>query len=175
MSTQKGFTLFVALIVSSVMLAVGFSIGNIVLKQLTLSSAGKESQIAFFAADSGAECALYWDRKDREGLSVLESVFAPTSNQGSIQSAVRCGTEASGAVKSVDFSNDGDTMSTSTFFVNYTNPDDPTYKACAKVMVVKNGPFTVIETRGYNADITPNNGCDLSHPRTVERGLRINY
>ena len=39
------------------------SIYNITLKELILSSYGRNSQFAFYAADTGLECALYWNIK----------------------------------------------------------------------------------------------------------------
>lgn len=179
-TTQKGFTLFVSLIVTSILLAVGFSIGNIILKQLSLSSSGRESQIAFFAADSGAECALYWDRKDSNGLSSLDSVFATTSNAQHVTDVVKCGAgfDNLGTISNVAFFNGLDNLTaTTTFYVNFNSRTDANYRACAKVTVAKNGPFTVIESRGYNSSMKGDTlgTCDVSAPRTVERGLRLNY
>lgn len=50
-----------SVLISSLLVAVGLSIFNLTLKEITLSTAGRESQIAFYAANSGMECALYWD------------------------------------------------------------------------------------------------------------------
>src|SRR3989338_2338056 len=58
---EAGFTLLLAALVGSIVLAIGSSIFVIAQKQLILSSIGRESQFAFYAADTGAECALYWD------------------------------------------------------------------------------------------------------------------
>src|SRR3989338_4185708 len=60
-NSQKGFTLLLAALVSSIVLALGTSIFKLAQKELTLSSIGRDSQFAFYAADTGAECALYWD------------------------------------------------------------------------------------------------------------------
>ena len=57
---QKGFTLLYALLVISVVLMVTASIFSILLKEMRISSFGKASQIAYYAAESGAECAVYW-------------------------------------------------------------------------------------------------------------------
>ncbi len=60
-SRQRGFTLLLAALISSIVLAVGAAIFGIAQKQLTLSAIGRDSQFAFYAADTAAECALYWD------------------------------------------------------------------------------------------------------------------
>ncbi len=58
---SAGFVLPFAVLLSGILLSIGLAIFSITLKELILSSAGRESQFAFFAADAGAECALYWD------------------------------------------------------------------------------------------------------------------
>lgn len=57
----KGFTLFYAVLTASLLLAIGIAIFNITFKELILSSGARESANAFYAADTGLECALYWD------------------------------------------------------------------------------------------------------------------
>ena len=58
---EAGFTLLIAALVASVVLALGASIFDLAQKEVTLSSIGRDSQFAFYAADTAAECALYWD------------------------------------------------------------------------------------------------------------------
>lgn len=57
----RGFTLLLAALIASIVMALGGSIFTIAQKQVTLSSIGRDSQFAFYAADTAAECALYWD------------------------------------------------------------------------------------------------------------------
>src|SRR3989344_7944098 len=57
---QAGFTLFFAIVVIAVLMGVGVAIANLVTKQLKLSSLYRESQVAFYNADTGLECALRW-------------------------------------------------------------------------------------------------------------------
>ncbi len=60
--TQKrGVVLLIAVLVSSVALAVGLGVYNRTYKELLFASYWKQTQIAFAAADAGLECALYWD------------------------------------------------------------------------------------------------------------------
>ena len=58
---DRGFTILLAALVSAIVLAIGSSIFAIAQKQIILSSIGRDSQFAFYAADTAAECALYWD------------------------------------------------------------------------------------------------------------------
>lgn len=76
---KRGFTILLAALVASLVLALGISIFTIAQKQLILSSLGRGSQFAFYAADSGAECALYGDLRLRafdEGATTTEITCA---------------------------------------------------------------------------------------------------
>ena len=75
---NKGFVIFIAAVVTSLLVLIGLLISNISLRQLTFSFAGKNSQIAFTAASSGVECALYWDQNNPTNPS--ESAFVSATN-----------------------------------------------------------------------------------------------
>ncbi|MGB8815631.1 MAG: hypothetical protein WCC74_00090 [Minisyncoccia bacterium] len=60
---KKGFALLFAVFTASVMLLIGVSIFSVSLRELAISQSAKDSQLAFYAADSARECALYWDIK----------------------------------------------------------------------------------------------------------------
>ena len=58
---NKGFTLLMAIVTTSMLLVVSFFVVNVALKQLVISISNKESQYAFYNSESGLECATYWD------------------------------------------------------------------------------------------------------------------
>jgi hypothetical protein len=58
---SDGLALFFAVLTASLVLTIGLALFNITLKEFVLSSQIRDSQFAFYAADSGLECALYWD------------------------------------------------------------------------------------------------------------------
>lgn len=58
---KRGVALLVAILVSSVALAVGLGVYNRTYKELIFASFWKQTLIASSAADSGLECALYWE------------------------------------------------------------------------------------------------------------------
>jgi len=175
---KAGFTLFVAMVVSSLLLAVGFSISNIILKQLLLAGSGKDSQVAFYAADSGAECAQFWDAKDSTGASLnTDGPFATSTDVKNF--SIKCGSGLVGTQKTTD--GNAGKNATSTLVIDYSSGD---YKACSVVVVAKgftnNGtediPFTKVISRGYNASkLSDLSGCDTTNKRTVERGLMVQY
>ena len=70
-SSKRGFTLLIAALVASIVLTLASAIFDIAQKQVTLASLSQQSQYAFYAADTAAECALYWD--------VRFSYFAPVT------------------------------------------------------------------------------------------------
>jgi hypothetical protein len=60
---KSGFAMLYAVLVSSLLLAIGISIFNISIKELNIATSERDSQISFYAADSAIECAMYWGRK----------------------------------------------------------------------------------------------------------------
>lgn len=58
---NKGFTLLLAVLISSIILAISLSIFGIIIREIALSTSARESRLALYAADSGIDCAIYWD------------------------------------------------------------------------------------------------------------------
>src|SRR3989338_5580655 len=77
--TEHGFVLLYAVLVASIALSIGLSLYCITIKELIISSSSRDSQLAFYAADAGAECALYWD--------VQEKAFSTTTPTNTITCA----------------------------------------------------------------------------------------
>jgi hypothetical protein len=59
---HKGFVILFVVLIASIILLIGAGVFTISIKQNILSSTARESQLAFSAADSGVECALYYDK-----------------------------------------------------------------------------------------------------------------
>lgn len=162
-SSSRGFTLFIAVIVSSLFLAIGFSLASLSVKQQIISSIGKESQFAFYAADTGIECALYWDFKGTD-------VFATPSQPTPPSSDVKCNNlDVDDDLWSITTNADGSVTTKFAF-------DFPPQTYCAMVTVTKSADLrTKIESRGYNNASRSLSSCQSSNPRTVERAIRVNY
>ena len=60
---QGGFTLIVAVVFISVFLGFGLALSSLGYKQSVLASSAVDSQYAFYAAESGLECALHNDQQ----------------------------------------------------------------------------------------------------------------
>ena len=80
--SREGFTLLLSLVVVSIVLSVGLGVFDIVFRELIFSGMSRESQKAFYAADTGAECALYWDLKEGPISSTTPSTISCANNQG---------------------------------------------------------------------------------------------
>ncbi len=55
--------MFFGVLIAGLALAIGIAIYDLVVRELALSQISTQSQLAVFAADTGADCALYWDAK----------------------------------------------------------------------------------------------------------------
>jgi len=64
------------MLVGGLALSIGIAIYDLTVRELDLSSTATQSQYAIYAADTGAECALYWDFKCPTGT-------CPASSNGS--------------------------------------------------------------------------------------------
>ncbi len=170
MKKNKGFTLLIAIILTSMLLIVSFTISNIAFKQVVMASAQLESQYAFYNADSGLDCAIYWDLKHQG--TVAPSPFDTANATGAIAcwatnlSVITTGSQnidlsAGNTVQSL-IGGGGAGNPTSIFKVDYAH-------GCAIVRVTKQSDgYTNIESRGYNT-------CDVNSPRRYERGVSILY
>lgn len=155
---NQGFTLFIALVIAGTLVLVSTGLINLAVRGALISSSAKESQYAFYAADTGVECALYWDVKN-PGRN--NSAFAAGSAQ-----AISCNGVQITPTRTRVGSNATSTFSFS-FSPRYSEP------YCASVAVYKvqrgNVMTTMIESKGYNKS------CTTSDPRRVERAVRVNY
>lgn len=146
MKEQKGFTLLISVVVTSMLLIISFAVVNVAVKQLILSNSNEESQYAFYNADSGIECALFWD------FNGGESAFDPAAAS---PNTITCNNQnfTVGGVPG---------NATSTFRLNLTT-------GCADVSVGKHSHnITIIDSRGYNT-------CSGTSLRRLERGQKLTY
>jgi Tfp pilus assembly protein PilV len=151
---QRGFTLLIAVILTSVILSVGLALLDMAYKQTTLSSSARQSQYAFYAADAAMECALYADQKQNvfyydfpgAGGNPALNIVCQGQNVSSYTAS------QSGGVRTTSFQipcAGGGIRGSVTVYKNQTG-------------------VTSIYANGYNS-------CNTSDPRRVERGLRASY
>lgn len=153
----RGFTVLFAMLVSSLALAIGVAIYDITVRELDLSSTATQSQYAIYAADTGAECALYWDSKN---------IFATSSQSSVPASGVLCnGVDIASAPWTVE---SAPAAATTTFIVTFSPQP-----YCASVTVAKSGTpsQTTVTSRGYNASCA----VSVSGTPKLERVFQVSY
>lgn len=148
--SQRGFTLLIAVILSSVVLTVGLALLDVAYKQVILSSTAKQSQTAFYNADSALECALYYDQK----FNAFDFTAPAGSNTLICSSTpVTSYTTAADSVKRITIfalpCSTGGTYATTTV-----------YKYASGA--------TALYANGFNT-------CNAADPRRIERGLKATY
>lgn len=147
--------LFTVLVVS-LMLAIGLGISDLTFKQNVLSSLAKDSQLAFYQADSGVECGLFYDSFtfDRDHMDISTD---PSIQQQQLQ----CGNVT--LLPSSD-----PTQNYDKHFL-YVNPAAASSTApCFSITIDKTDPVkSSISSRGYST-------C-ASTAQQVERGLNVTY
>jgi hypothetical protein len=191
---NKGFTLLFAVLVSVLILAVGMSIINLSVKQIALSGSGRESQYAFYAANTGIECVYYWDFNPPNGAVVFPVKYDDVIPAAAEQGNIKCAFDGTGGdrdlydrlvlgenwdsapeldLEALFTDCTGESICETEFWLAFDN--DLPY--CANVKVKKEVKTsasgdkyitTQIDSFGYNT-------CDTTSPRRVERGLRVNY
>jgi hypothetical protein len=159
---QKGLAILYAVIVSIIMLSVATSISSIALRQTKLSSTGRESQYAFFAANTGIECARYWDLQ-----SLSTGVAFPTSTDSFLTTLqMKCNEETINDLSNGWSSNRTKDNATTEFKFKLTPDIGKEY--LVKVTVFKTSTSTLITSRGFNT-------ADENAPNAVQRGLEMFY
>ncbi len=159
---SRGFTLLIAALVASIVLALGTSIYELAQKEVILSSLGRDSQFAFYAADTLAECALYWDFRF--------SYFATTAPTDPAASDPACDGQA------LSFTGRSTTLpyTMTSGQVNIFQDTTQNGGYCAEVSVTKssdpstNALRTVIHANGYNVNCASISTAAQALQRSVE-------
>lgn len=145
---NKGFILFLSLLIMSVALSIAFSVFEIFIFQIVLTGNIKDSQGAFYAADSGLECVYY---------SEINKNAIPYDGQADIT----CNNE------NITFNMVAGIGGFQLFFNNGT---------CAKILLNFNNPAPYtkkVQTFGRSKYV--GNNCDTPYSRRVERGMEVAY
>jgi hypothetical protein len=155
---QPGFTLLLAALVASLVLSIGVSIFSIARKSITLSTMGRDSQYAFYAADTAAECALYWDAPSRDAFNTTTPL-----------TEIRC--DDPDPPNPISVTSNLPTWPETVFTIGGATPFEPN-GYCAVVTVTKRDepPFTVIRADGYSVSCADR----ATNPRTLQRTVELN-
>lgn len=155
------------MLVGGLALAIGIAIYDLTVREVDLSSTATQSQYAIYAADTGAECALYWDLKCTLGEcttnGAADSAFATSTTSITPPTGVVCnGIDVAAApwTKATTAS-----AATTTFTLTFSPQP-----YCASVTVAKWGTptQTAVTASGYNT-------CAAGSLLRLERKLQVTY
>lgn len=177
-SVKNGFVIIIALIVSVIVLTVGIGIISITLKDYIFSGIVSESHKAFYASDTGLECAFYYDIQGTtfpfptpppvppDTVDTFDT-FPPTlSNQPivcageSVVPISTCNTSSSRRYCTSSFSVSANVCARAEITYNLDHNNSAS--------LADDREWVSVRSWGYNT-------CDTSNPRRLERALELTY
>ncbi len=152
---NKGFVILFAVTLSAILLAIALGVANIAQKEIRFGTSAKDTNDSFVAADTGAECALFYDKLSGSSFPVAGPATAITCATNTVTPTY------SGSANTGSYSFTLTSLGSSGV-------------SCAKVNIFKDqttSPIKVtITSDGY--DIGDSN-CNSTNPFRVERELKI--
>jgi hypothetical protein len=150
---NKGFVLLFAVTLAAIFLSIALGIASVALKEVNFSTSAKNSNDAFFAADTGVECALYYDKLGAFVTGNVSQIINCNSSNVSVN-------ESSSSLPYWNFNISG---------------LDSGGQGCTKVTVDKTvSNTTTITASGYNQGGGSAGSCSPG-PNNVERVLSSFY
>lgn len=151
---SAGFVILFAVTISSILLSIALGVAHVAFKEIRFGTSARETNDAFFAADTGVECALLYDKND------------PTQNAFTGSASMNC------AGATVSISGSAPTW-------NFVIPSlGSSGASCAKVTVFKDtttsppNVFTTLTSKGYNVG---DSACASTSTNRIERELKLTY
>ncbi len=152
---KNGFALLLAVVITSIILAVALGISGVALKEAKFSTSAKDSTDAYYIADSVRDCVLF---NDKTGTTFATSGDASNRILNCFNKQIQIPQNL------IDLKPAG----TSTFDFTISGVNGST-NSCAKVNVTKTSSVTTVTVKGYNV---AGASCDTSnYPNAVERVL----
>lgn len=157
---NSGFAMLFAVLLASFLVTLGVSIFSISLKEIQITTSIRDSQIAYYAADSARECALYWDAK--EGAFPVVGINADKDTE---VVPITCnGTSVQLSFTKIDGTDYTMLIPKYPFFqASSTSSSTPVASIKITKESLENSIRTTIESYGYNTSILG---------RRVERGIK---
>ncbi len=157
---RSGFVILFAVTLASLMLAIGLGVADVALKQAKFSTSGLGTNDAFFATDTGIECALMNDKTP-------STTFITSTGAGGTGTLNCLGNtiQATGGPTVWNFVIAGlgsSNQSCAVVNVTKTASSDPN----------RPGFFTSIVSKGYNVGDA---NCNSTNDNRVQRELDANY
>lgn len=156
---ENGYAILFTVIIVSAISVITAGISNAIYKQLVLSSLAKDSQTAFYQADTASDCALLFD------MEVLEKDYVDYPSFSVAEPFLwSCGGEGVEVLVTP-----GPTSYTIAPKPENEDSNVPCYRIeTTKDWSIPEDPETTILANGYNI-------CNKDNIRTVERQIKIVY
>ncbi len=171
---EKGYVLLLAVLISSIILAMSLGIFAISLKEVALATYAKDSVKAFAAASRGLECAMFQDRITRHNafsageLSTYYDSRTPLDYTPFVRGtnpfdgetwpvgAFNCASQSVTASTTAT----GPTSGNSSLQIDFGD-------SCTIVTIVKTGILTNFTSNGYS------DNCASTNPRRTQRTISV--
>lgn len=154
---ENGFIILFAVTLASILLSIAIGVANVSYREVSFSTSLKDSNEAFLAADTGAECALFYDKQNGGVFTLSGPGPSQISCVGNNNIPVTASFTANSALYSFILTSLGTTG-----------------VACSKVEVSKSQSNEVvtyiITSKGYNVG---DSSCASSNLHRVERELKV--
>ena len=175
--TKKGFAILFTIVIVSAVSVITAGLTNAIYKQIVLSSLAKDSQIAFYQADTASDCALYADLVEYPKHAALPTEILPNIFSATPPADWSCGNPDISGTKNLSIKFIPETGGLIHYTIEPTKAVADIGGPCFKIDVMKtpdkdnlnNDIYkVVVKARGYNL-------CDPNNPRTVEREIETDY
>lgn len=169
--SKAGFAILFSVLMASFLITLGISIFSISLKEIMITTSTRDSQIAYYIADSARECALYWDVKrgafprctDSSCTSFLDADGNSVTAANTINVPVTC----NGVEVILPFNKNASIFTYSATQQNFFKASSTPSAPVSDISITKqwsiDKTITTIEARGHNTGIIG---------RRVERGIQ---
>jgi Tfp pilus assembly protein PilX len=154
-ANERGFALFIAIILSAVAVMITLSLTTLAYKNLLLSSDARDSGYAFYSADSALQCVLNYDK----AAVIQYSASTPSSYQ------FTCG--AAGV--QVTLTGTAYDAHTDRFLSGWFTANG---SRCARITVYKTDGTIIPSATYYTEGVNVACSSVSTDPRAVERGLK---
>ena len=150
---EKGFVLLIAIIIATVLFSIGIGLATVIFKELVLAFTARESQRAFYAADTGVECIRYWDNWRNDVR------FDPVNpfNIG-VSQPLECDNDVTTPIP-LD-------VTPKDFWIN--SLENPGSLYCVHGEVNKPPDRSIVRSWGFNS-------CDPNYTRRIDRAFEATY
>jgi hypothetical protein len=164
----SGFAVLFSILLASFLITLGISIFQISLKEIQITTSIRDSQIAYYAADSARECALYWDVKIGAFPTCFNDTCSIKTDTADLKNPICNGREITDLAFIKDPENPTYYINIYKDFFNYSSSTTDILpvsdlKIMKEYISSPSGVRTTIQTWGHNTTIIG---------RRVERGIQ---